>query len=100
MAGLAENGVDALEGGRLKTLLEFALKVNSDPKSVTDADVEGLRETGLTDRGVVQLIHLVSDFGSYNRLNLALATDYDYREIWRSLAFGLPAHSGDPSGDA
>lgn len=100
VAGLAENGIDALEGGRLKTLLEFALKVNSDPKSVTDADVDGLRETGLTDRGVVQLIHLVSDFGSYNRLNLALATDYDYREMWRSLAFGLQAHPGDPSGDA
>ena len=100
VAGLAENGIDALEGGRLRTLLEFALKVNGDPKSVTDADVDGLRDAGLTDKGIVQLIHLVSDFGSYNRLNLALATDYDYRDIWRSLAFGLQAHSGDPSGDA
>jgi uncharacterized peroxidase-related enzyme len=100
VAGLAENGLDALEGGRLRTLLEFALKVNGDPKSVTDADVDGLREAGLTDKGIVQLIHLVSDFGSYNRLNLALATDYDYRDIWRNLAFGLQAHSGDPSGDA
>ena len=100
VAGLAENGLDALEGGRLRTLLEFALKVNGDPKSVTDADVDGLRDAGLTDKGIVQLIHLVSDFGSYNRLNLALATDYDYRDIWRNLAFGLQAHSGDPSGDA
>ena len=100
VAGLAENGVDALDGGRLRTLLEFALKVNGDPKSVTDADVDGLRDAGLTDKGIVQLIHLVSDFGSYNRLNLALATDYDYRDIWRNLAFGLQAHSGDPSGDA
>ena len=100
VAGLAENGIDALEGGRLRTLLEFALKVNGDPKSVTDADVDGLRDAGLTDKGIVQLIHLVSDFGSYNRLNLALATDYDYRDIWRNLAFGLQAHSGHPSGDA
>jgi uncharacterized peroxidase-related enzyme len=100
VAGLAENGIDALEGGRLRTLLEFALKVNGDPKSVTDADVDGLRHAGLTDRGIVQLIHLVSDFGSYNRLNLALATDYDYRDIWRSLAFGPWAHPGDPSVDA
>ena len=100
VAGLAENGIDALEGGRLRTLLEFALKVNGDPKSVTDADVDGLRDAGLTDKGIVQLIHLVSDFGSYNRLNLALATDYDYRDIWRSLAFGQQAHSGHPSGDA
>jgi len=31
---------------------------------------------------------VVSDFASYNRLNLALLTDYDYRELWRQLAFG------------
>jgi len=30
---------------------------------------------------------MVSDFGSYNRLNLALQTDYDYQDLWRNLAF-------------
>ncbi len=93
---LVANGVDALDEGRLKSLLAFALKVNADPISVIDADIEVLRALGLGDRGVVQLVHLVSDFGSYNRLNLALATDYDYREIWRSLAAGVQAGS-DPS---
>lgn len=77
-------------------MLAFALKVNADPKSVVDADIDALHSLGLGDRGVVQLVHLVSDFGSYNRLNLALATDYDYREIWRSLAAGVKAGS-DPS---
>ena len=47
-----------------------------------DADVDGLRACGLTDKGVVQLVHLVGDFTSYNRLNLALDTDYDYRDTW------------------
>ncbi|MCG3170370.1 MAG: hypothetical protein CALGDGBN_01910 [Pseudomonadales bacterium] len=93
---LVANGVDALDEGRLKSLLAFALKVNADPKSVVDADIDALHSLGLGDRGVVQLVHLVSDFGSYNRLNLALATDYDYREIWRSLAAGVKAGS-DPS---
>lgn len=93
---LVANGVDALDEGRLKSLLAFALKVNADPKSVADADIDALRALGLGDRGIVQLVHLVSDFGSYNRLNLALATDYDYREIWRSLASGLQVGS-DPS---
>jgi len=46
-----------------------------------------LRKAGLTDKGIVQLCHLVSDFASYNRLNLALQTDYDYRDMWRQLAF-------------
>jgi len=84
---------------RLKTLLTFALKVNSDPRSTTDADIADLRAAGLSDKGIVQLIHLVSDFGSYNRLNLALQTDYDYRDMWRTLAFGWTPQSGEPPGD-
>jgi alkylhydroperoxidase family enzyme len=58
--------------------------VNADAKGITDADVDGLRACGLTDKGVVQLVHLVGDFASYNRLNLALDTDYDYRDVWRT----------------
>lgn len=96
---VAEHGADAVQDGRLKTLLEFALKVNDDPKSVTDADIDQLRTVGLTDKGIVQLIHLVSDFASYNRLNLAVQTDYDYRDMWRSLAFGWDPESGEPAGD-
>ena len=41
---------------------------------------------GLSGRGVVQLTRVVSDFESYNTLNLALDTDYDYRNSWRELA--------------
>ena len=96
---LVEEGVDVVQGDRLKTILEFALKVNDDPKSVTDADIEQLRAVGLTDKGIVQLIHLVSDFASYNRLNLAVQTDYDYRDMWRSAAFGWDSESGEPAGD-
>ena len=84
---LAEGG-DAVDGDRLNTLLSFALKVNRDAAGITDQDVETLREVGLSDKGIVQLVHVVSDFASYNRLNLALDTDYDYKDMWRALAFG------------
>ena len=53
----------------------------------SDEEIVQLRKAGLTDKGIVQLCHLVSDFASYNRLNLALQTDYDYRDMWRQLAF-------------
>lgn len=96
---LAEQGLDAVTTPRLRTLLEFALRVNADARSITDADVDGLRTAGLSDKGIVQLIHLVSDFASYNRLNLAVATDYDYRDMWRTLAFNWQPGSGEPSGD-
>ncbi len=86
VTALVERGVGAVDNPRLASLLNFALQVNRNPAGTTDADVEALREAGLTDKGIVQLVHVVSDFGSYNRLNLALDTDYDYRDMWRVLA--------------
>ncbi|HEY5789843.1 MAG TPA: carboxymuconolactone decarboxylase family protein, partial [Gammaproteobacteria bacterium] len=96
---LLARGVEAAATPRLRTLLEFALKVNADPKAVGDADVDGLLQAGLGDKGIVQLIHLVSDFASYNRLNLALQTDYDYRDLWRQVGFGWDPASGEAPGD-
>lgn len=39
---LAEQGLTAVREDRLKTLLAFALKVNSDPKAVTDDEIAAL----------------------------------------------------------
>lgn len=96
---LLAQGSEVAGEGRLKTILDFALKANRDPKSVSDEDVEGLRSIGLGDKGIVQLVHLVSDFASYNRLNLALQTDYDYRDMWRTVAFDWDPQAGKPAGD-
>ena len=96
---LADRGVDIVEDNRLKTILHFALKANSDPSSISAKDTDALRGIGLGDKGIVQLVHLVSDFASYNRLNLALQTDYDYRDIWRTAAFDWDPQSGEPAGD-
>ena len=83
---LLQSGVAAVEGDRLRALLEYALQVNQAPAEVSDQQVEALRSHGLSDKGIVQLTHVVSDFSSYNTLNLALDTDYDYRDFWRELA--------------
>jgi uncharacterized peroxidase-related enzyme len=88
VADLLEQGATGVADARLRTLLDYALTVNRDPASVSDADIDALRAVGLTDRGIVQITHLVSDFASYNRLNLALQTDYDYRAFWRGLVPG------------
>ena len=86
VGNLLQQGLDAVDGDRLRSLLEYALQVNNDPGAVTDAQINALRHHGLTDKGIVQLTHVVSDFSSYNTLNLALDTDYDYRDFWRELA--------------
>ncbi|PCI51114.1 MAG: alkylhydroperoxidase [Alphaproteobacteria bacterium] len=89
-----ENGVEVILDERLKNIINFALRVNKEMHNITDQQVEDLRHIGLTDRGIVQLINLVSDFASYNRLNLALRTDYDYRDMWRQVGFGnLPENN-------
>ena len=92
VGNLLQQGLDAVDGDRLKSLLAYALQVNSDPGAVSDAQVDALRQHGLTDKGIVQLTHVVSDFSSYNTLNLALDTDYDYRDFWKKLA-GFTASS-------
>jgi len=90
---LVAEGSAAVGDQRLRTLLEFVGKVNREARSITDGDIDGLRAVGLTDKGIVQLIHLVSDFASYNRLNLALDTEYDYRDLWRAQ---LKKFAGEP----
>jgi len=94
-----ENGTEALDDPRLKTIIDFALKANDDARSLSDDDFAALRALGLSDKGLVQLVHLVSDFASYNRLNQAMQTDYDYRDFWRKAAFGWERKAGEPEGD-
>ena len=86
VGSLLQSGLDAIEGDRLTAILSYALQVNRDPAAVSDDQVQALRDQGLTDKGIVQLTHVVSDFSSYNALNLALETDYDYRDFWKELA--------------
>ncbi len=84
-----ENGVGIILDERLKTIVNFALRVNKEMHDITDSEIKGLREINLSDKGIVQLVNLVSDFASYNRLNLSLRTDYDYRDMWRQVGFGF-----------
>lgn len=86
VGSLLTSGLKAVEGDRLTAILNYALQVNGDPAAVSDDQVQALRDQGLTDKGIVQLTHVVSDFSSYNTLNLALDTDYDYRDFWKELA--------------
>jgi uncharacterized peroxidase-related enzyme len=96
---LLAQGIEAVQDERLKTILGFALKVNQSPQTTSDQDITGLRRVGLSDKGIVQLVHVVSDFAAYNRLNLALQTDYDYRDLWRQIGFNWQPQPGEPSGD-
>lgn len=92
-------GSTVIDDPRTKAIVDFALKVNADAHAITDDDITRLRDIGLGDKGIVQLVHLVSDFSSYNRLNTALQTDYDYRDMWRAVAFNWTQKEGEAVGD-
>lgn len=77
--------VETLEA-RERALVEFAIKADLTPREVTQADVERLREVGLTERGIVQLVWLVNMFASSNRLNTVLATEADAANDYQRLA--------------
>jgi uncharacterized peroxidase-related enzyme len=92
-------GIATLDA-RGRVLVEFAVKADLSPHEVTQADVDRLREVGLTERGIVQLVWLVNMFASSNRLNTVLGTDADaandYQALARELLAGTP-ESGSSS---
>jgi hypothetical protein len=51
--------------------------------------------------GATQILWKMGElsFAAYNRLNLALDTDYDYRDMWRAFAFGWEQKPGVSAGD-
>ncbi|GBC68579.1 hypothetical protein HRbin01_00262 [archaeon HR01] len=70
---------------RERDIINFALKVNSDWLNVTDKDVERLRQHGISDKGIVQIVHAVNNFAAYNKFNISLGISpyhYDYDQIW------------------
>lgn len=75
-----ENGdLDGLE----RDVIEFAVKTTNDPRSITDEDVDYLRdEHGLTDRDLVEIIFVVNVVSSYNRM--VDVFDADFEPIYHS----------------
>jgi uncharacterized peroxidase-related enzyme len=75
--------------GRERALVEFALLANGDPHGVTQADIHSLREVGLTERGIVQVVWVVNMFASSNRLNTVLDTAMDEDNPYQSIAVAI-----------
>jgi uncharacterized peroxidase-related enzyme len=84
--------------GRGRALVEFALLANSDPHGVTQADIDSLREVGLTERGIVQLVWVVNMFASSNRLNTVLDTAMDENNTYQSKAAALLQEGREDAG--
>jgi uncharacterized peroxidase-related enzyme len=60
---------------RTMLILRFAEKLTGRPESMSEEDVETLREAGMTDEEVLDLVQLVSYFNYINRIATALGVE-------------------------
>jgi uncharacterized peroxidase-related enzyme len=74
---LKENPASATMDARGKALVAFALKLTKAPSAMAETDVAALREAGLTDRAVLDLVHVVAYFNFVNRLAEGLGVELE-----------------------
>jgi uncharacterized peroxidase-related enzyme len=67
-------------------MLDFAVKLTRAPASVTESDVDALREVGFDDAAVHDIAQVVALFNYYNRLadglGIDLEPEYPRRPPW------------------
>ncbi len=61
-------------------MLDYALKLTRDPASMTDADVQALKDDGFSDRAVLDVCQITSYYAYANRLADGLGVDLE--ESW------------------
>jgi alkylhydroperoxidase domain protein len=65
---LYDEGFDTALEPRLRAIVDFARKLSATPPAATAADVAALREVGMTDLEIHDLIHAAAMFANANRL--------------------------------
>ena len=58
-------------------MLDFAVKLTREPAAMRQADVEGLRDLGLTDEQILSVVGITCLFNFMNRLADGLGVDID-----------------------
>ena len=58
----------------VRAALDYAAKLTREPRGVTEADVQRLREAGYTDQQIVDVAHVAAWFNYVNRIALGLGT--------------------------
>lgn len=53
---------------RRKAMLRYAVKLTREPSSVTEEDIQSLRDVGLGDRDILHLVEVVSYYAYANRI--------------------------------
>ena len=62
---------------RTMRMLEYSEKLTLHPKAVSEADLTPLRDEGMTDEDIFDLVHIIGYFSYTNRRANALGVDPD-----------------------
>lgn len=62
-------------------ILDYAVKLTTNPGQMAEADVEKLREQGLDDRAILNVALITSYFCFVNRVAMGLGVDYSEEEL-------------------
>lgn len=62
---------------RLRAMLDYATKLTLHPREMVAADLEPLRQEGLTDRDIVDLNQVVCYFNYVNRVSDGLGVELE-----------------------
>lgn len=66
---------------RRSALLRYAHRLTTQPGSMREVDIDGLREAGLGDEDILDVNMLVAYFNFVNRIALGLGVDYSDEEM-------------------
>lgn len=80
--GASPERIEALRYRRLedpaeKALLDYAVKVSTDPHGITDEEVENLRRLGYSDVAIVEATAIADHYTAMNKFLDALAVEWD-----------------------
>ncbi|MBI4310163.1 MAG: hypothetical protein HY681_00150 [Chloroflexi bacterium] len=66
---------DARLSPRLRAILDYAVKLTTAPDTMTESDVEGLRQLGLTDEEILSVVLITCLFNFMTRLAHGLGVE-------------------------
>ena len=102
LAAAVLNGTDTGLTGQEKAIASWARKVVKDPNATTPADVQTLREAGLTDVQIFAITAFVALRLAFSTINDALGASPDAQlvetlpaEVTRSVTYGRSPHQSE-----
>jgi len=78
---IKKNPLGAPLPGRLKKMVEYALKLTEVPWELKEADIGELRRAGLTDAEILDVNLITSYFNFVNRVVAGLGVEFDEDEV-------------------